>query len=99
MSIAVYLVFLLAVLFPLHGGLVVSEPTQPLLYTLTYIFVAGYLLFTLGAVCIYFIDQTYIFRVQTFLTWFHDMLYYTEVVKKSWFYTYVISHQNTIIPL
>ena len=76
-----------------------NEPTQPLLYTLTYIFVAGYLIFTLGATCIYFIDQTYIFRVQTFLTWFHDTVYYVEIVKKSWFYSYTISHQNTIIPL
>lgn len=98
-SIAVYLVFILAVLFPLHGGLVVSEPTQPTLYTLVYMFVSAYLLFTAGAICIYFIEQAYIFRVSTIFTWIRDTQYYVETVRNSWFYSYVMAHQNTIIPL
>lgn len=98
-SIAVYLVFILAILFPLHGGLVVSEPTQPTLYTLMYMFVSAYLLFTAGAICIYFIEQTYIFRVATIFTWIRDTQYYIETVRNSWFYNYVMAHQNTLIPL
>lgn len=99
MSIAIYLVFILAILFPLHGGLVVSEPTQPTLYTLVYIFVTGYLLFAFGAVVLYLIDQAYIFRVETLFIWVRNIPYYTEIIQKSWFYSYVMSHQNSIIPL
>lgn len=98
-SIAVYLVYILAVLFPLHGGLVISEPTQPTLYTLMYIFVSGYLIFVMVAIVIYMIEQTYIFRVQTLFVWFRDIPYYADIVKKSWFFTFVMSHQNTLIPL
>ena len=98
-SIAVYLVFILAILFPIHGGLVVSEPTQPTLYTLIYIFISGYLLFTFWAVCIYLIEQVYIFKVETVFVLLRSLPWYTEVVKSSWYYAFVMSHQNTIIPL
>ena len=76
-----------------------NEPTQPTLYTLVYIFVSAYLLFSIGAICIYFIEQTYIFRVSTIFTWIRDTQYYVETVRNSWFYSYVMAHQNTIIPL
>ena len=46
-SLAVYLVFILAILFPIHGGLVISAPTQPVLYTLLYIGLSLFLLFSL----------------------------------------------------
>ncbi len=98
-AISVYLVFILAVLFPIHGGLVVSEPTQPTLYTLMYIVVSGYLIFCFGAICIYLIDQAYIFKVETIFIWIRNIPYYTEVIQKSWFYNYALSHQNTLIPL
>lgn len=98
-SIAVYLVFILALLFPLHGGLVVSAPTHPVLYTLLYMGIGMFLFFTLGAVWIYMTEQSYVFRVGNIFTWFRGFPYYQEVVKASWFYAYVMGHQNIIIPL
>ena len=64
-----------------------------------YIFVSGYLLFAFGAILIYMIDQAYIFRVETIFIWIKTLPYYTDVIQKSWFYSYVLSHQNTLLPL
>ena len=97
-SISVYLVFILAILFPLHGGLVISEPTQPTLYTILYFFVSFFLLFALGAAVVYMIEQSYVFRVGNIFTWLRETGIYTSL-KNTWFYGYVISHQNAIIPL
>jgi hypothetical protein len=98
-SIAVYLVFILAVLFPLHGGLIISEPTHPTLYTGIFVLVSAFLLFSLGAVMIYMTEQSYVFHVGNIFTWFRDGAMYQEIVRKSSYYSYVMSHQNMIIPL
>lgn len=98
-SISVYLVFILLILFPIHGGLVISEPTQPVLYSSVYILVSGYLIFSVIASVIYLIDQAYIFRIGTIFMYLRETEYYMTMVKNSWFYGYVMSHQNTIIPL
>ena len=98
-SIAVYLVFILAILFPIRWGLVVSEPTQPTLYTLMYVCISGYLFFTFWAICVYLVEQVYIFKVETIFVFLRSLPWYTEVVKNSWYYAFVMSHQNTIIPL
>ena len=94
-----YLVFALAFLFPLHGGLVISEPTHPTLYSLLYFLVGYFLLFTLSAIIVYMVEQSYVFRVGNILTWIKDTPFYTTNVKPSWFYDYIMTHQNTIIPL
>lgn len=98
-SLAVYLIFILAILFPIHGWLVISAPTQPVLYTLLYIWLSLFLFFSLWASLIYMIEQSYVFRVWNIFTWFRSFPYYQEVVKVSWYYGYVMSHQNIIIPL
>lgn len=95
---SVYLVFVLAVLFPLHGGLVITEPTQPTLYTLLYFFVSFFLLFTIASIIIYMMEQSYVFRVGNIITWLRDTGIYSTV-KSSWFYDYSMSHQHVIIPL
>jgi hypothetical protein len=45
------------------------------------------------------IEQTYIFQVGTLFTWIKTIPYYTEVVRTSQVFSYIISHQDTIIPL
>ncbi len=45
------------------------------------------------------VEQSYVFRVGNIFTWFRGAPYYQEVVKTSWYYEYVMSHQNIIIPL
>jgi hypothetical protein len=45
------------------------------------------------------IEQSYVFHVGNLLTWFRDGPTYQEVVRKSWYYSYVMTHQNAIIPL
>lgn len=97
-SISVYLIFVLAVLFPLHGGLVITEPSQPTLYTLLYFFVSFFLLFALGAVIVYMIEQSYVFRVGNIFTLVRDTGFYAGL-KSSWFYAYTMSHQYLILPL
>jgi hypothetical protein len=97
-SIAVYLVFILAVLFPLHGGLVIHEPTQPTLYTLLYFFVSFSLLFVLSAICIYMIEQSYVFKVGNLFAFVRDLSWY-PLLRESWFYNFVITKQDVIIPL
>lgn len=98
-SLSVYLVFFLAVLFPLHGWLIISEPKHPTLYTLLFFFVAIFLLFSMGSVIIYLIEQSYIFKVWNIFTWLKWLPMYAEVVKPSSFYGFVMSHQYAIIPL
>jgi hypothetical protein len=98
-SISVYLVFALALLFPVHGGLVISEPEQPTIYSVLYFFVSIFLLFTIGAIVIYMIEQSYIFTVGNLLTWIKDSPFYLSTVKPSWFYNFVMNKQNVIIPL
>jgi hypothetical protein len=44
------------------------------------------------------IEQSYVFRVGNLLTWIRDTGVY-PVLKASWFYGYVMSHQYAIIPL
>ena len=98
-SIAVYAVFILAVLFPLQGGLVIAETTNQGLYILQFIFVGMLLVFSLASVVIYMTEQTYIFQVGTFFVWFRDSLYYQETIRTSSVWAYIIAHKDTIIPL
>lgn len=98
-SVAVYLVFLLAILFPLHGWLIVTEPKEPTLYMIQYFMIAGYLVFAFLTLIIYMTEQTYVFKVWTIFSMFRDFPYYQEVIKTSFFYAFVMSHQGQIIPL
>jgi hypothetical protein len=98
-SISVYLVFVLALLFPIHGGLVISEPEHETIYSLLYFFVSFFLIFAIGAIIIYMAEQSYIFRVGNLFTWMRDSPFYLSTVKPSWFYHFVMSKQNVIIPL
>ncbi len=82
-SIAVYAVYILAVLFPMHGGLVVSETTNSTLYAVQYMAVSMFLLYSFTAVIIYMIEQTYIFQVGTFFAWFRDADFYNSVIRPS----------------
>ncbi len=98
-SIAVYLVFILAILFPLHGWLIISEPTHPTLYTVQYFLTSIALLFTLATVMVYMVEQAYIFKVGTIFVLLKDSLFYTESVRTSHFFTYVMGAQYLIIPV
>lgn len=98
-SIAVYAVFVFAILFPLRWGLVISETTNQMLYIVQYIFVTMFLLYSLFAVMIYMIEQRYIFQVGTIFVWFRDNLYYQQAIRVSAVFRYIITHQNIIIPL
>lgn len=98
-SLSVYLVFILAIIFPLHWWLVISEPTHPTLYTVLFFFVSIFLLFSIGSIVIYLIEQSYIFKVGNIFTWFKNLPAYNDIVKTSWFYAFVMGHQYTIIPL
>ena len=98
-SVAVYLVFILAVIFPMHGGLVISETTSPILYTLQFLFVSFFLIIGLSSVLIYMIEQTYIFQVGTVFVWIRDWSYYQQTIRFSSLFKFIITHQNIIIPL
>lgn len=98
-SIAVYAVFVLAVLFPLHGGLVISETTHQGVYVLQYIFVTMFLLYSLIAIIFYMIEQTYLFPVGTIFSWFRDSWYYQNIIRLSAVFGYMMSHKDTIVPL
>ncbi len=98
-SIAVYAVFILAVLFPLHGGLVISETTHQGLYILQYFFVGMFLLYSGVSIILYMTEQTYIFPVGTIFAWFRDSWYYQNVVKVSAVFGYIMWHKDTIVPL
>lgn len=98
-SIAVYAVFILAVLFPLHGWLVISETTHKGLYIIQYLFVGILLLFTWVSILFYMIEQTYVFQVGTIFVWFRDSWYYQNIIHPSAIFGYIMSHKDTIIPL
>jgi hypothetical protein len=98
-SIAVYAVFVLAVLFPLHGWLVISETSNRWLYIVEYLFVGMFLLFSFVATIFYMIEQTYIFQVGTFFVWFRDAEYYQSIIKVSSVFLYIMSHRDIILPL
>jgi hypothetical protein len=98
-SIAVYAVFILAILFPLHGGLVISETTHQGIYILQYIFVAMFLLYSLIAIIFYMIEQTYLFPVGTIFSWFRDSWYYQNVIRLSAVFGYMMAHKDAIVPL
>lgn len=98
-SIAVYLVFVLAIIFPLQWGLVISETTNPILYTLQFFFIAGFIFIWGFAIIIYMTEQTYIFRVWTIFIWIRDWLYYQDTIRYSRIFAFVLTHQNIILPL
>jgi len=98
-SIAVYLVFILSILFPLHGWLVIAEPTHPTLYTIAHFLTSLFFLFSLATIMVYMTEQVYVFKVWTIFTFLKDTLFYTEAIKPSHFYTFVMGHQYLIIPL
>lgn len=99
MSIAVYFVWIGAIVFPFHGGLVLSETTNPILYTVQYLCIAFFLIFGLGAVLIYMIEQAYIFQVGTIFIWIRDIPYYETIIRYSSIFRFIMTHQNIIIPL
>jgi hypothetical protein len=98
-SIAIYLIFILAILFPLHGGLIINEPTHPTLYTIQYFLTYIFLFLSLFAVLIYMTEQVYIFRVGTIFIWLKDTEYYIGIVRNSVIFWYILSYQDIIIPL
>lgn len=98
-SIAIYLVFILAILFPIHGGLVIAEPTHPTIYSTLYFFTTGFFLVAMAAIMIYMTDQVYIFKPGTIFTLARESAFYLDSVKNSIFYTFVITRQDIIIPL
>ena len=98
-SIAVYAVFALAVVFPLQGGLVIAETTHQGIYVLQYLFVGMFLMFSAASVLFYMIEQTYVFQVGTIFVWFRDSWYYQNIIRTSSVFAYIIAHKDTIIPL
>lgn len=98
-SVAVYLVLILPIVFPLQGGLVLSETTNPILYTVQYMFIGFFLIFGFASVLIYMIEQVYIFRVGTVFVWIRDWTYYAQTIRFSSVFRFIMTHQNIIIPL
>lgn len=98
-STVVYLVILLPIIFPIQGGLVLSETTNPVLYTLQYLLVGGFLILVFFSVLVYMVEQAYVFQVKTILIWVRDMAWYQEVIRPSSLFKYVMTAQNTILPL
>ena len=98
-SIAVYAVFILAVLFPLHGGLVVAETTNSTLYAIQFLAVGVFLIFSIFSVLIYMIEQTYIFQVGTIFAWFRDSAFYQNTIHPSSVFAYIMNHKDIILPL
>jgi len=98
-SIAIYLVYVLAVLFPLHGGLVIAEPTHPTIYSTLYFFTVIFFAVSMFSTMIYMTEQVYIFKPGTVFNFFRDSVFYTSSVKTSMFYNFVITRQDVILPL
>lgn len=98
-SIAIYLVFILAILFPMHGWLVIAEPTHPTIYTVLYFFTTLFFLLSMAATAIYMTEQAYIFKPWTFFSLFRDSVFYSNTIKPSMFVSFVLSRQDIIIPL
>lgn len=51
------------------------------------------------ATIVYMIDQVYVFRPGTIFNLIHDTRFYTDSVKTSVFYNFVIKYQDVILPL
>ncbi len=98
-SVSIYFVFILPILFSIHWGLRLSEPESPLLYTIQYITIASVLFYVIFSVLVYSIEQAYIFKVGNIFIVIKDTSYYTDVIKLSKVYAYIMSHQDVIIPL
>lgn len=58
-----------------------------------------FLLYSMFATVLYMTEQVYLFKVATVFSFFQGWIYYTEIVQQSAVYSYIISHQNIIIPL
>lgn len=71
-SVAVYFVFILAIIFPMNGSVVLSETTNPVLYMTQFFFVSGFLILGFFATLIYMIEQVYIFQIGTIFVWLRD---------------------------
>lgn len=98
-SIAVYFVFILAVVFPMNGSLVISETTNPVLYMSQFFFVAGFLILGFFAVVVYMIEQAYIFQTGTIFVWLRDWAYYLQSIRISRVFNFVMTNQNILLPL
>lgn len=98
-SIAVYFVLILAIIFPLHWWLVISETTNPVLYTLQFVILAWLLIISIFSIIIYMIEQAYVFQVGTIFVWIRDWSVYLQSVRVSYIFKFVMSHQNIIVPL
>lgn len=77
----------------------ISETTNPILYSLQFLLVGFFLIIGMSSVLIYMTEQTYIFRVGTVFTLLRDTDYYQSVIRFSSIFKYIMTHQNTIIPL
>ena len=99
LSVSVYLIYILALLFPLHGGLRVNEPESQTLYTFQFIFVGFFYYFVIAAILIYMIEQVYIFRVGSVFTFIQDSSYYISNVRPSWLFQFVMRYRDEIIPI
>lgn len=98
-SIAIYFVIILAILFPLNWSLVISETTNPVLYVAQYIFLGFFVFIGLSAVLVYMIEQTYIFQVWTIFSWVREWWFYQNTIRLSNVFKFIMTHQNIIIPL
>lgn len=98
-SISVYFVIILAILFPLNWGLVLSETTNPVIYVAQYIFLGFFVFIGLSAVIVYMTEQVYIFQVWTVFSWLRDWDFYQHTIRASNVFRFIMSHQNIIIPL
>lgn len=98
-SIAVYFVIILAIIFPLNWGLVISETTNPVLYVAQYIFLGFFVFIGLSAVIVYMTEQVYVFQVGTIFSWLREWSFYQTSVRTSNVFKFLMSHQNIIIPL
>jgi hypothetical protein len=96
---AVYLIFILAIVFPSYGGLMIHEPESQALYTVQYIFVSLFFFFVMGAVVVYMIEQKYVFRVGSILTPIQEWSYYLNVVRNSQIFQFYMQYRDVIIPL
>ena len=52
----------------------------------------------MATIMIYMVEQAYVFKVGTIFTLLKDTLFYTQTVKPSFFYGFVMASQHLIIP-
>ena len=76
-----------------------SETTNPILYTIQYMIVGFFLIFGLISVVIYMTEQAYLFRVGTIFVWMRDWEYYQYTIRYSAIFRFIMMNQNLIIPL